>query len=237
MTKRDRTIAVVLAHGKAQAAVLRHLPVWQENAKLVVFFTPEDDPLDLPGCTQFSMGKSDGYSAHTNNRCREALRFASWALMDYVLLIEYDSVVFGPIPEQFYPEPGEVTAPKFTVPPGERCPGRSIIFEGSQFLHFPILFSMSACERTVEEMDKMSSWAEGGLTDRYVGYAVERANLRVVDLWRSGIVYTKNIIGADMIDEAINAVRAGARWHHGIKDRDVFERMSAAARELPSMPS
>lgn len=233
---RDRTIAVVLAHGKAQAAVLRHLPEWQKNAATIVFFTPADDPLDLPGCAQINIGKSDGYSAHTNNRCREALRFATHANADYVLLIEYDAVVFGPIPEKFYPKWDEVTAPKFTVPPGEQCPGRSIIFEGSQFLHFPIIFSMASCCATVEAMDNMSSWAEGGLTDRYVGYAVERAKLSVVDLWRSGIVYTKNIIRPDMIDEAVAAVKAGARWHHGIKDRDVFEKMSAAAATLPGMP-
>lgn len=233
---RERTMAVVLAHGKALPAVLRHLPVWRQNAELVVFFTPADDTLDLPGCPQFSTGRSDAYSADTNGRCREALRFASYADIDYVLLIEYDSLVFGEIPLHLYPDAGEVTAPLFRVPPGERCPGRPIVFDGSQFIHFPVLMSISACRRVVAAMDEMSTLAEGGLTDRYVGYAIERANVPVRDLWSTGIVYTKNIIGAAELPEALAAIAKGARWHHGIKSEDVFEKMSAAAAKLPAMP-
>lgn len=230
-------MGLVLAHGKAQAAVERHLPIWSENASPIMFFTPADDPLDLPGWPQFSIGKSDAYSPYTSERTREALRFGTYSGMDYVLLIEYDSLVFGKIPPHMYPRPGEVTAPKFTVPPGERCPGRSIVFEGSQFLHFPILFSLEAARRVVRVMDNMTLYSEGGLTDRYVGYAVELARCPVVDLWASGIVHTANVFDQSNVDEAVSRVREGARWHHGIKSRDVFERMSTAAGVLPAMPS
>lgn len=228
MTRRERTLGLVLAHGGAQEAVERHIPVWLQNCGALMFFTPVDAPLQLPDWPQYSLGRSNAYSADTNERTRAALRFASYSDCEYVMLIEYDALIFGEIPAALYPAKGRLSAPKFTVPSGERCPGRDVIFEGTQFLHFPILFSIEALRATVDQMDKMSLFSEGGLTDRYVGYAAELAHVPVNDLWPTGIVYTKNHITTAMLPEAMAAIRAGARWHHGIKDKLVFEHLRQA---------
>lgn len=215
---RDRTMGIVLAHGKALPAVQRHLPVWKDNASTLVFFTPVDDVLDLSGCPQYSIGKSDAYSAHTNQRCREALRFASYAKIEYVLLMEWDSLIFGPIPLDCYPYSWDATCPRFTDHPGGK-------FKGSQFLHFPILLSIDAVRRLVKIMDAIPLEAEGGLTDRYVGYAAELAGLKISSVLDTPLCYTWNHITDAMIPQAVEACRKGARWHHGIKDHAVFEAM------------
>lgn len=236
-TEHYQTMAIVLAHGKAQAAVDRHLPEWRKNAGTIVFFTPCNDRLDT--CyPQYSIGDSDAYSPSTNERTRAALRFASYADVRYVLLIEYDSLVFGEIPKWAYPEPYEITCPRFKVEPGGWYKGgEDGGFKGSQFLHFPILMSIQACRKIADAMDGLPLFAEGGLTDRYVGLAAELAGVKIKDLWESGIVYTHNRITSEMIPEAVQAIERGARWSHGIKDEDVYRRMSEAADRLPKMPT
>lgn len=230
-------MAIVLAHGKAQATVERHLPEWRKNAATIVFFTPCDDRLDIQ-YPQYSIGISDAYSPSTNERTRAALTFAGFADVKYVLLIEYDSLVFGEIPPWAYPEPYEITCPRFKVEPGGWYKGgEDGGFKGSQFLHFPILMSVEACRQICAAMNFLPLASEGGLTDRYVGLAAEIANVKVKDLWKSGLVYTHNRITKEMIPEAVEAIERGARWSHGIKDEDVFLRMSEAASRLPTMPA
>ena len=215
------TIAIVLAHGKAVDVCRRHLPVWQNLAAEVVFFSPVDDPLP-PGDRSYSIGKSKAYSADTNLRCREALRFASLTRFEYVLLCEYDSLVFGDIPAKYYPDWNGVTAPAF--------PNSDPKFIGKRYLHFPQLYSRDAAQAVVSAMDAMPLDSEHGFTDRYVGLAVERAScITLFNLIETPYVYTQNEIDDPKLPQALAAYKNGARWSHGIKTRKVFEALRAAA--------
>lgn len=218
-----RTLGIVLAHGGARPTVERHLPVWRDNAATIVAFTPLDDCVGLPGLPEYSVGRSASYSPHTNQRTREALRFAAMTSFDFVLLIEYDSLIFGPIPEKFYPTGTGVTAAQFIDKPGDK-------FKGSQYLHFPVLMTRKACSEIVDFMDVLPLHAEAGFTDRYVGYAAELAGVKVNDLNPTGFVYTRNLIEPKDLPEATAAIQKGARWHHGIKSKEVFDAMLAATQ-------
>jgi len=226
----ENLIVIVLAHGKVADVVKRHLPVWQQWSAPVIFFTPTDDPLpESLGLEQYSRGKSKAYSADTNIRCRAALQYAAKTRAHYVLLCEYDSLVFGNIPHQHIPYPTDrssrnaVAAPMFHNADSK--------FRGKTYLHFPQLYSMTAVQAVVAEMESMPADAEHGFTDRYVGLAVERAHTQVIDLNPTGFVYTQNEIDKAKLPEALAAYAKGARWSHGIKSAEVFSALRKASFE------
>lgn len=217
------TLAVVLAHGKAADIVARHLPFWQEQAREVVFFTPTDDV--LPGTYwQYGIGKSKAYSADTNQRCRSALRFASFVQAKYTLLFEYDSIILGDIPNKYLPPAGGVSAPVFH----DHTPGKK--FLGDTYLHFPQMYTRTGLQKVVQAMDALPADAEGGFTDRYVGLAVARSGVPVLDLNLTGFVYTQNEIDEPKLPAAVEAYRKGARWSHGIKTEKVLKALQEAAK-------
>ncbi len=226
----ENLIVVVLAHGKVADVVKRHLPVWKQWSAPVIFFTPIDDPLpEDMGLEQYSRGKSKAYSADTNIRCRAALQFAAKTRAHYVLLCEYDSLVFGDIPHNCIPYPidaqsrNAVAAPMFHNGDPK--------FKGKTYLHFPQLYSMTGVQAVVAEMESIPADAEHGFTDRYVGLAVEQARTQVIDLNPTGFVYTQNEIDAKKLPEALEAYKKGARWSHGIKTAEVFSALRKASFE------
>lgn len=227
MNLKDDTLVIVLAHGRAADVVQRHLPIWRDHGNLVVFFTPVDDPLpDFPGLIQFSRGKSKAYSADTNLRCREALRFAAMcSKFSFTLLFEYDSLVFNAIPAEHSPTVVgvDVVAPVFHNADPK--------FQGKAYLHFPQFYSAEAVNKVVDAMDAMVLDAEHGFTDRYIGLAVEKAGLHVRDLNPTGFVYTQNEIDTAKLPEALAAYAKGARWSHGIKTAEVFQALRKASFE------
>ena len=208
-------LGIVLAHGKAREAVARHETLWKPMCRSLVYFTPVDDRLLLPGRVEYSVGKSQAYSADTNLRCREALRFAAMTAAEYVLLFEYDSFIL-PTPgvDARPPAPGEVLATRCSDPYNTR-------FQGKSFLTFPQLWHRESLELLVDAMDNIALDAEGGFTDRYIGYATEKAGLTVVPV-PPALEYSKNHITAEDLPVAEKRIREGARWIHGVKDENVF---------------
>lgn len=214
-----KIVGLVLGHGKARDQILKHIPVWKQTCDELLFFTPVDDRLNI-GYPEYSVGTSGRYDAQTNLRCREALRIGGMLDTDCVMLIEWDSFCWQ-IPG--WPKPDEVMAPQFWEPQV------GLKFKGSYYLHFPQLFSRSAAIATVAAMDKLPLDAEFGFTDRYVGYAVEQAAcVKVDDLIKKGRVYTLNHITAADVPAAVAAIKAGAIWHHGIKDDFVLQALITA---------
>jgi hypothetical protein len=222
---KEHTLGLVLAHGSVRNTCARHEPVWLQSCDRLVYFSPIDDCVSLPGRVEYSVGRSAAYSAHTNQRCREALRFGSLSHYPFLMLIEYDSLFFGKWWEEFNSEAFEspaVVAPQFHDPKSEK-------FRGKFYLHFPQVFSRVAATEVVEAMDAIPLDAEGGFTDRYVGYATELAKVDVCDLNKTNLVFTRNHITEADLPEAKKAYAKGARWSHGVKDEKVFEALRSYA--------
>ncbi len=219
----QNTLGIVLAHGKANDVCLRHLPEWRKRCAEIFFFTPVDDPLPGTLLRQYSVGKSKAYSADTNLRCREALRLAALTYYEYILLIEYDAVIFSEIPEKYLPPPDGVSAPVFhNVDPK---------FKGKFYTHFPQCFTRAGAQATVAAMDRLPLDSEQGFTDRYVGLAVEQAGIPVLDLNPTGFVCTHNEIDDKKLPDVLAQYKKGARWSHGIKTEKVFKALQKASFE------
>jgi hypothetical protein len=212
-------LCIVLAHGAASDCVARHLPFWRQAAAEVIIFSPWDDPVVAgPEVTSHLHGCSSRYGSQNNVRVREALRFAAHRASPLTMLVEYDALTWGPIPEAARPPVGGLSGARFTEPrewAGTR-------FEGSQYFHFPILLDRAALAPLVAQMDALPVGAEGGYSDRYIGLAAERAGLPYVDLFAHGLAFTRDTIAGRAAERCAAAVAAGVVFSHGIKTRETL---------------
>jgi len=233
MLAKSRVLGVVMAHGAAQATVRRHLPYWLRVCQQVEIWVPEGEGFDLnvPGAMVMeAVPNAGGYSAATSQRFALAMQCALDMGYDFTLLLEYDAMVWGPIPDRAVPEHGEVAAIKWPNEPVSPVPG--LTFPGAFYLHFPHLYSRLALELTVGTMRQAMRFSDGhGYADRYVGRAVELAGVPLKD-WRGmGLAYSwANISHHEhRVAECVEAVRAGALFSHGIKDEASLRRILAVS--------
>jgi hypothetical protein len=225
MIPRADILCLVLGHGSVAATIERHLPLWSAVAGEVVVCSPWNDRYTprSEDVQALHHGISSRYGAENNHRVREALRFAMMRGKPYTLVCEYDAVVWptGELPEEARPPVGGLAGARFTEP----LEWAGVRFAGSQYFHFPLLLDRGALPWLVGTMDRLAPDAEGGYSDRYIGYAAELAKLPYVDFFERGLAYTKDTIEAKHARHCRAAIEAGARFSHGIKDRDILWRI------------
>lgn len=226
-----KTLGIVLAHGAAKETVLRHLPYWFKVCGTILLVTPVGQKLqlNLENVIEYEMVVDGGsYSTLTNQRTFLALDCAlnlyRESPYEYFILFEYDSLCWGPIPDAAVPPPGAMSG---IVWPNEKVtpiPGKP--FKGNFYLHFPHIYSAEGLALTVKAMKHLVSMdAEWGYTDRYIGLAVERAKVPVVDTRKMGLAYSYENISKhpDRVLGCIEAVKKGAIFTHGIKDKESLD--------------
>lgn len=217
MTPAD-TCMIVMAHGAAKDAVHRHLPYWRKVAAHIAFFVPLGETIDPPeDCLEFAMVPNGGkYSPETNERTQLALGYgARQTLAPWVLFMEYDAMVWGPIPEIALPPPRWIAGSVFKA---SELDGKR--FSSRYYLHTPNILTPDSCGRLLAEMELLPMDAEGGYNDRYMGYAAEWAQLSLYDWHSYGLSFSRESISFDNIDTinaAVAALQAGALFSHGIK--------------------
>lgn len=220
---KSQVLGVVLAHGDAAPSVRRHLPLWQKVCGEILVVVPEDQCFDLgDGVPVVETVPNGGkYSTETNRRAANALRIAQGAAKEIplVMLLEWDSLVWGPIPLHAVPEWGSMAATKFPAEP--RSPIHPRTFAGSFYLHFPHLYTRLALDLVLGTIDQnIPLDAEHGYTDRFLGLAVEKAGVPVLDWRAKGLSFSWENISAhpERVAACRQAVQRGALFSHGIKD-------------------
>lgn len=218
---REATLLIVLAHTAAGDCVKRHLPLWQRVASRIEFVVPADSALPWREATERRIGSNSKYGEQNNLRVREALRYAESTGYAHVILTEYDAVIWGPITEKAFPPAGGLSGARFTEP----TEWAGIHFQGSQYFHFPIIFDRAALSPLVEQMDRLPMDSEGGYADRYIGLAAELAGIPHNDLFSHGLAFSRDTIDGRRIELCRTAVHNGARFSHGIKTAEAFNRI------------
>lgn len=231
----NQVLGVILAHAKAKPIFLQHLPYWFKICDRLIVVTPEKQKLGLndPRIEELEIYPDKGsYSTDTNRRCWYAMKAALERQNDtpYVMLFEYDSLCWSPIPTRAAPAEGEVACTVWPNEPVTPIPGKPFI--APFYMHFPHLYSRTALEKIVEAMETTVPWdAEWGYTDRYVGLAAYRSGVSVKD-WRSvGLSYSYENISysgrfPQRVEECVRAVKLGAFCSHGVKDERTLKRIA-----------
>lgn len=227
-----RILGVVMAHGAVQATVERHLPYWLRVCDMVEVWVPEGEGFKLPGGVLVIEAVANGgaYSGATSERTTIAMGAASDHDPEFVMLLEYDAMVWGPISRRRMPEHGHVAACCWPNEAQSPVPGKT--FKGSFYLHFPHIYSRLALELTVGTIRQAMKFTdEHGYTDRFLGRAVELAGVPVRDWRAEGLAYSwENISGhPGRVAECVEAVRGGALFSHGIKDEASLRRILAVS--------
>ena len=204
----------VIAHGGASGAVQRHLPNWLENAEEIVFVTPADDALEIPGFRSIRCGRSEREGISCIDRMRLGAKLLSSPLCgmgELGALIEYDCL-FGDLDKKVNHQRLQELVYNFDHLVGFGFVGGDgdRKFLGTTFGHCPWV-----AKRTVWEIIYRSAFSspENGTPDRWIGYIVEREMLGFYDL--GGIC--ANTIGPEH-HRSIIARAAEAFSIHGVKD-------------------
>ena len=214
-------LCIVLAHGGAVETVKRHLPIWQSLHDQVIVCSPADDPIQLPKLWGFVNGKSSRYATDTNLRTREAMRLASFLKPHTLTFCEYDALLWRwPSEHIAHMEPDFVMGSVFQSADPK--------FKGKFYIHSPIIFGPLAIDKVLAAMDQLPDDAEFGFGDRYFGLAVEKAKIPVVNGHDLGLSYSQNHIEGQHVARAIEVIRSGACFSHGIKDQRIFSLLSEA---------
>lgn len=231
----SKVLGVVLAHSSAKPTVLRHLPYWLRTCARLILFVPEGQMMGLshPLVKEIE-GVRDGgsYSTATNERCYAALKSSRdlHPEFEYVMLFEYDSLCWSPIPEVAIPAEGEISAIVWPNEPVTPIKGRPFI--APTYLHFPQIYTRTAISKLLTAMETTVPWdAEWGYTDRYLGLAAHRSGVKVKDLRRMGLAYSYENISYSgpypkRVEECVEAVKRGAVFTHGVKDEATLKRIA-----------
>lgn len=217
---RQDTVCIVLAHGAARDTVDRHLPLWEAVAEQVAFVTPCDAQLSA-GFREYSVGVNAKYGPENNRRVQFALALGLRTQHPYIMLTEYDAVLWSAPPADALPAFGQSAGPLFTGPQRKFWHWEGKDFAGRSYMHFPQIHTRASARAILAAMDKLPMDAEHGLADRYMGLAIERAGVKVNN-WLPRYAYTKDTLTLDDVAPCRDAIAAGAFASHGLKSADVL---------------
>lgn len=211
---------IVLAHGRAMPVAGRHLASWGRWCDEIVYVCPDDDPVPSVCGERHLCGRSRHHGP--DNVARQQLACVLAGLRERAMVLEYDTLLFGPPPE---PLPGVIlTSVVFgNVDPRFRAP---------EFSHSPWICT----PEDWRALAKIRADGEAGFPDRWMGFAAMRAGLRFGALPWS---YSANTIDTDQkLAEACSMLRhagAGASFAvHGVKTQEVFHALEEAWKLNPN---
>ena len=231
-----RVLGVVMSHAKAKENTQRHIPYWFKVCDHILLYTPENQKLKLndPRIEELeAFGDPREHagiaiSLRTHSALKEALTRKEY---DYIILFEYDSLCWGPIPDSAVPPEGSMGCSMFENEPYDVIAG--IKFLSPIYLHFPHLYTRTAVEKMLAAADDgRVRWdAEHGFVDRWLGMLAHVAGVPVLDYRAMNLGYSWENISYSgpfpkRVEECVTAVKNGAVFSHGVKDAETLKRIS-----------
>lgn len=215
---------LVMTHNSpiVRQSVLRHLPLWQGNCGRLVFTSPEDSPLGLPGLEEVLIGRAAHHGEDSAIRIIAILKYALTLPWETLHLHEYDSFAFH-VPSAAKPETDGMSA--------YWRPQNKPRYLARGFPSFPMLFTRNGLARVIEQCEKMTTaHVDRAMSDRMIGLAAEWGNVHVKNLKTLGLAWHQNTIVPSMIPKGALLARHGCALFHGVKDDRTFKELAAAYR-------
>lgn len=201
-------------------AVARHYPYWQRvGFERIIGIGTMDGGCRWPqGMESVNIG--DNTYINGDALPKRLVNTAAYLLegmigfWDYAAIVEYDTVTFKPLP---VPAVGELAM----VCAGGPQAGR----KGRWFYHNPWVASYQTWRQIVDAGRSMLQEGdfENGSPDCFIGWLAERFNIPVdQNLFRT---YSRNTIESWCADEARDAYRSGVHAIHGIKSKEILDKI------------
>ncbi len=213
-----KKLTVVMTHSEAISVVKRHLKYWEQTSDEIIFISPIDSQMTedgkVEGYLEILIGRAEHHGEISAQRIEQIFEYLLDKDYDYIILTEYDAF-YTKIPDSILPDDKSITAIKYNQ-------NKPIKFKGKFYLHYPIIFTKESLRKTYEQLKNVTT-NDRHYSDRFIGMAVQLANLYVVDLLKLKKGYSKNTIRPEHYREFRQAIREGAIAFHGIKSIECLE--------------
>jgi len=215
-----RILSIIMTHKEAVPTVRRHLHLWDMVSGDKIFISPADSKMDF-GEAQFPYPQSlIGEAEHSGEKSAQRIEQIFITVKEFewdlLLLMEYDSFALG-LPPDVIPAEGGVSAATYTQ-------NKPIKFRGKFYLHYPMLFTREGFNKTLAMLPRVQT-KDRYFSDRFIGRAVEYANIPVNNLLANKKAYSKNTILPEHYEKLGKAVKEGAVFFHGVKDIETLSRI------------
>ena len=209
----DKTATIIFGYGGAKHIIERHLELWKKLSDTLVFVMPEDDYCTIPDYHTWIHEKSIHYGLGLIKRILFAFKKALELNADIFYFMEYDAIL---LKHPIISEDRQIQGNVFTSDPNQSFGG--YFFKAKSFCHFPYIFTRDSLEKFCSVAD--SSEFELGFPDRWFSYQLEKNNIPIFDLLKSGEGFSQNTIHTPQ--PLIEAIKEGRYAIHGIKSDEVF---------------
>lgn len=219
----SKHLLTVMTHQGAHETFMRHYPEWKKHGTdILIFATEEPYRIDLPH-EVLQFGHAEHHGPESIRRFRFLLSYLAQKPYETFSIFEYDSFCLS------------VGMPGFTLDGlagnvfRDDQPDRG--FVGTHYVHPPLLFSKATLDKLLVSAEALSDHAEGCYWDRWIGLAGEMANVPFLDYLTSNIGFARNTIEPTQIQDAVDAVKNGAVYLHGVKTKECYDAIKAAYRD------
>jgi hypothetical protein len=220
-----KTLLVIMCYGGDLERIQRHLPFWRESGCDLLFVSPVDDPIRFEQvghpCAQYAL--SEHHGVELIRRHIFAFNYSLLHSVEYdaFSFIEADSITLGAIPD--HPCGGlrcfvweNTSKPRF---------------QADHYFHWPLWADRSTLAHiaSVARTDE----PEEGFPDRWLALLCERHSIPFTHEPRA---FSRNQLdNPDYMQSAVDAIKAGAIWVHGVKTKEQLEELcSRAGIQKPS---
>lgn len=210
-------LQLIMTHKEALPTVKRHLPIWENISKNIIFVSPKNSYMEegrfVFGYPEARIGDAEHSGELSRQRIVEIFEYAISLEWDYLLLLEYDAFALA-LPKEVIPEKEGVSAIKYKQ-------NKPIKYKASFYLHYPMLFTREGLKKTYWKLSDVKT-NDRFFSDRFIGRAVELARIPVKDLLKMKKGYSKNTIEPKHYQKLKQAVAEGAIFFHGVKNTETL---------------
>jgi hypothetical protein len=218
-----------MAHGHpiAEATFHRHLPEWEKHGQDILVYCPADKPITSRiRHPKLLYGSASHHDDMANQRFKFLISFLAGLNYESVTVHEYDSICLAK----------DMTPIKNREIHGNWFHDSNIERWGSStFIHPPLRIGEGALAELADmiEHNELPEQKSEGFWDRLLGMYVEACAglgcIECVPFGARGV--SKNTIEKEDHESFAKAVRAGAVWIHGVKDKEAYDMLKKAYAE------
>jgi len=210
----NSTLIVINAWAGAQDTLERHLPHWLAVPEADLLVACPAGSLVMVNAPVVAMGPQAHSGAAAMNRYLLLLDFLRRTGYERFWLTDYDSICLAPLPTPAQPCGGSIFW------------GPHQGYDAVHILHPPVYLHRTTLEFVCDNPLPLAD--QGGFFDRWLGRLCETNNIPMAD-WRAlGWGFSRNTIEGEDVQLACAAASRGCFLFHGVKSREVFEKIKEA---------
>lgn len=226
---KPKVLVAVMAHAdpKAELMYKLHLPFWKAISPDIITIMPVDKHFKgAENPILFGRASHNGPDAIKRFRWIESklLELCKKERYQKAFLFEYDSVALDPVIE-----PHLLSNTLFGNMFERGVEDMDPKFKSRKFFHPPILFTQDILMRLVNIANSMTVFDEQGMWDRWLGLQAQK--MKIPSSGYGHLGYSRNTIEKSHYPEAIEAVKNGAIYIHGVKTPETLAVLVEARKQ------